>query len=236
MKLSSRRMSDIHARLAAAARVEQQTDAAVLAFYRDLAAGALARGQLRQWGPNYVWSVDQFKRTLAAVYANCPEPDVREHLVENLWEEHGEGQPGRDHATLANRFGTALGLSADDLDAFEPIAEARAWIDRLLEICQHEHFVVGLAAVGYGVEHGSPRIMRWIGETFRDRYGVDASDLEFFFHHIEADEVHAERMTRFIERYADTPELRDRCEWAVREVATATRAYAQGMARIGAAV
>ena len=220
-------------RLAAAARVEAQTDPDVLAFYADLAAGTVATERLREWGPNYVWSVDQFKRTLAAVYANCPAADVREHLVENLWEEHGEGIPGRDHATLANRFGTALGLSADELADFTPLPEAQAWIDRLLEICQHEHFAVGLAAIGYGVEHGSPRIMQWIGSTFRDRYGIAEADLEFFFHHVAADEVHAERMTKFIEHYADTAALRERCEWAVREVAAATRRYAAGMARLG---
>ena len=220
-------------RLAAAAKVAAQTDPDVLAFYRDLAAGVVPIERLRQWGPNYVWSVDQFKRTLAAVYANCPAADVRAHLVENLWEEHGEGQPGRNHAVLANRFGTALGLDAAQLADFTPIAEAVAWIDRLLEICGGEHFVVGLAAIGYGVEHGSPRIMQYIGSLFRDRYAVAAEDLEFFFHHVTADEVHSDRMTTFIDQYADTAELRDRCEWAVREVATATQRYAAGMARIG---
>jgi pyrroloquinoline-quinone synthase len=225
--------SSLHERLAAAAQVSAQTDPDVLAFYGDLAKGAIAKDRLNQWGPNYVWAVDNFKRNLAAVYANCPHRDVREHLVENLWEEHGEGDGGRDHATLANRFGTALGLSADELENFEPLPEAVRWIDRLLAICKNEHFAVGLAAIGYGVEHGSPRIMQWIGSTFRDKYGIATEDLEFFFHHVAADEVHSDRMTVFLDKYADTPELQQRCEWAVREVADATREYAQGMARLG---
>ena len=223
----------LHDRLVAAARVAEQTDPAVKDFYTRLARGEVSAETLKEWGPNYVWSVDQFKRNLAAVYANCPDAEIREHLVENLWEEHGEGQPGRDHATLANRFGRALGLDADELADFAPLPEAVQWIDRLLGICKNEHYVVGLAAVGYGVEHGSPTVMRWIGETFRDRYGIAEEELEFFFHHIAADEVHSDRMTVFIERHATTDELRDRCEWAVREVAAATREYAIGMARLG---
>ncbi len=225
----------LHDRLVAAAKVAAQTDPEVVAFYQRLARGELSTDTLKQWGPNYVWSVDQFKRNLAAVYANCPDPEIREHLVENLWEEHGEGKAGRDHATLANRFGRALGLDADQLSDFEPIPGAVQWIDRLLEICKNEHYVVGLAAIGYGVEHGSPTVMKWIGETFRDRYGIAERDLEFFFHHIAADEVHSDRMTIFIEKHATTDELRDRCEWAVREVAAATRDYAIGMARLGLA-
>ena len=225
--------ASLHDRLVAAARVADQTDPEVVAFYSELAAGKVEPARLREWGPNYVWAVDQFKRTLAAVYANCPVAEVREHLVENLWEEHGEGDPARNHAALANRFGTALGLSVDELADFTPISEAQQWIDRLLDVCKNEHFVVGLAAIGYGVEHGSPKVMQWIGSTFRDKYGLPEDSLEFFFHHVVADEVHSDRMTIFIDSYADTDELRDRCEWAVREVADATRTYAIGMARIG---
>lgn len=200
-------------------------------FIRDFAAGKIPKESLARFGPSYCFQVDNFKRSVAAVYAAAEPRDVRELMLENLLEEHGEGDPARDHAMLILKFVRALGADIDSPYDLEPIPESRQWAERLLKICTNEHFVVGLAALSYGIE-ARTRTMAFLGQIYRDGYGVPEDALEFFFMHIEADEEHAGRAIELIRKYCTSEELLERCKWAVAEVLDATRVAAEGMERI----
>lgn len=200
-------------------------------FLRDFAEGRVPREKLARFGPSYPYQVDQFKRFVAAVYANAEPRDVRELMLENLEEEHGEGDSARDHAQLVARFVRALGADVPDPYNVEPIPESRQWVERILGICMKEHFVVGLAALSYGIE-ARTRTMAFLGQIYRDKYGISQEDLEFFFMHIEADEEHAGRAIGLIRKYCTSEELLERSKWAVAEVLDATRAVSEGMERV----
>lgn len=200
-------------------------------FMREFAAGKIPRDRLARFAANYCFQVDNFKRCVAAVYAQAEPRDVRELMLENLVEEHGEGDPSRDHAQLVARFGRALGADLATPYDLEPIPEGRQWVERILNVCRNEHFVVGLAALSYGIE-ARTRTMAFLGQIYRDAYGVPEEDLEFFFLHLEADEEHAGRAIELIRKYCTTEDLLERCKWAVREVLDATRVAAEGFERI----
>ncbi|MCA1833396.1 MAG: iron-containing redox enzyme family protein [Actinomycetota bacterium] len=200
-------------------------------FLRDFAAGKVPLENLARFGPSYPFQVDQFKRFVAAVYANAEPRDVRELMLENLEEEHGEGEPMRDHAHLVARFVRALGADVPDPFNVEPIPESRQWVDRILKICMQEHFVVGLAALSFGIE-ARTRTMAFLGQIYRDAYGIADENLEFFFMHLETDEEHAGRAISLVRKYCDTEELLERSKWAVREVLDATRVVSEGMERV----
>lgn len=200
-------------------------------FLRAFAEGKVPKENLARFAPSYCYQVDQFKRFIAAIYANAEPRDVRELMLENLVEEHGEGDPARDHTALVARFARALGAEVPDPYHVEPIPESRRWIERILRICTQEHFVVGLAALSFGIE-ARTRTMAFLGTIYRDRYGISEGDLEFFFLHIEADEEHAGRAISLVRRHCTTEELLERCTWAVREVLDATREVAEGMERV----
>lgn len=200
-------------------------------FIREFAEGRVPKERLARFAESYCFQVDNFKRCVAAVYANAEPRDVRELMLENLEEEHGEGDPTRDHTKLVARFGRALGADLPDPFNVEPIPESRTWVESILNICLTEHFVVGLAALSYGIE-ARTRTMSFLGEVYRDRYGISEEDLEFFFMHVEADEAHAGRAIELIRKYCTTEELLERSKWAVREVLDATRVAAEGMERV----
>jgi pyrroloquinoline-quinone synthase len=197
---------------------------------REFAEGKIAKEKLARFAPSYCYQVDNFKRCVAAVYANAEPRDVRELMLENLEEEHGEGDPARDHTQLGARFGRALGAELPDPFDVEPIPESRAWVERILRVCKDEHFVVGLAALSYGIE-ARTRTMAFLGQIYRDKYGLSEDDLEFFFLHVEADEEHAGRAIELIRKYCTTEELLERSKRAVREVLNATRGAAEGFER-----
>lgn len=200
-------------------------------FLIEFAEGRVPKDSLARFAKSYCYQVDNFKRCVAAVYAAAEPRDVRELMLENLFEEHGEGDPGRDHTQLVAKFGRALGADIPDPFAFDPIPESKAWVERILAICRDEPFVVGLAALSFGIE-ARTRTMAFLGTIYRDKYGLSEDDLEFFFMHLEADEEHAGRAIELVRKYCDTEDLLERSKWAVREVLDATRIVAEGMERV----
>lgn len=200
-------------------------------FLRSFAQGRVPKENLARFASSYCYQVDNFKRAVAAVYAAAAPRDVRELMLENLLEEHGEGDPSRDHTQLVAKFGRALGAQIDDPYDVEPIPESKEWVDRIVGLCTSEPFVVGLAALSFGIE-ARTRTMAFLGAIYRDQYGLAEDDLEFFFLHIEADEEHAGRAIELIRTYCTTEELLERCAWAVGEVLDATRVVAEGMERV----
>ena len=200
-------------------------------FIQDFAQGRVPKENLARFAASYCFQVDNFKRFVAQVYANAEPRDVRELMLENLWEEHGEGDPSRDHTALVAKFGRALGADIDDVYAVEPIAEGREWIDRILRVCREEEFVVGLAAISFGIEFRT-QTMAFLGQIYRDQYGLSEDDLEFFFMHLEADEEHAGRAIELVRKYCTTEEQLERCKAGVREVLEATKVLAEGMERV----
>ena len=200
-------------------------------FMLDFAEGKVPRENLARFAASYCYQVDNFKRFVAQVYANAEPRDVRELMLENLWEEHGDGDDSRDHTALVAKFARALGAEIEDIYDVEPIRESRQWVDRILQVCRDEDFVVGLAAISFGIEFRT-QTMALLGQIYRDRYGVSEDDLEFFFMHLEADEEHAGRAIELVRKYCTSEELLERCKWAVREVLEATRGVAEGMERV----
>jgi pyrroloquinoline-quinone synthase len=200
-------------------------------FMIDFAEGRVPKKNLARFAPSYCFQVDNFKRCVAAVYAKAEPRDVRELMLENLLEEHGEGDQSRDHAQLVARFGRALGADLPTPYDLEPIPESRAWVERILAVCLEEEFVVGLAALSYGIE-ARTRTMAFLGSIYKDKYGVTEEDLEFFFMHLEADEEHAGRAIELIRKYCTTEVQLEKCKRAVTEVLDATRGVAEGMERV----
>jgi len=200
-------------------------------FIQDFAQGKVPRENLARFAASYCFQVDNFKRFVAQVYANAEPRDVRELMLENLWEEHGEGDDSRDHTALVAKFARALGAEIEDIYDVEPIRESRQWVDRILEVCRDEDFVVGLAAISFGIEFRT-QTMAFLGQIYREQYGLTEGDLEFFVMHIEAGEEHAGRAIELVRKYCTTEELLERCKDGVREVLDATKALAEGMERV----
>jgi pyrroloquinoline-quinone synthase len=200
-------------------------------FMIEFAQGNIPKENLARFAASYCYQVDNFKRFVAQVYANAEPRDVRELMLENLWEEHGEGDDSRDHTALVAKFARALGATVEDIYDVEPIPESREWIDRILKVCREKPFVVGLAAISFGIESRT-QTMALLGQIYRDAYGLTEDDLEFFFMHLEADEEHAGRAIELVRKYCTTEEQLERCKWGVREVLDATRVLAKGFERV----
>lgn len=163
-------------------------------FLNRLAEGRLSQEQLRYFAMQYSVYCSYFPRFLAASAANVPDDRTRMPIMENLWEEHGEGRIERSHRVLYEQFALALGLSADDLHRVSPLPNTRACVENLLDLCEEGHFLESLGALGPGTEYFTTKEYLKILTGLRNYPQLSETDLVFWEVHTELDEEHYSEM------------------------------------------
>ena len=94
-----------------------------------------------------------------------------------------------------------------------------------------EHFAVATAALVVGLESQVPSIYRkqYPPLIDPDLYNFTEDEAEFFDLHITSDEIHGERGYQIVLKYADTPELQQRCIEVTRDGADMRFAYTKAL-------
>jgi len=219
--------------MAEKSRFRAQLEAAVNAkhsrlnpFTEKWVNGELTRAQLGAWAAQHYQYVSQFPRWCAAVYAECPYPDARDFLLENIVEE----ESGTKHVELLLRFAEACGVSRSEVENARQLPTTRALTAWCYEMA-HRPFYAAAAGLLVGLESQVPGIYRRNLPPLKSRYGFTDHEVEFFAVHIEADEVHGERGYQIVEKYCPTPEMQARALEAVREATEMRWQYMTGLAR-----
>jgi len=159
-------------------------------FYQAWQAGELTIDDLRIYARQYYFFEASFPRFLSAIHSRCPDREVRQSILDNLWdEEHGEV----NHRAMWLDFCAGLGLDRDEVE-FSPVhPRTRALVDAYSEICAQSSFQEGLAAV-YAYEAQVPQVALEKIRGLREFYGItDAPSLNFFEVHHTLDEDHAQK-------------------------------------------
>src|SRR3977135_2142923 len=87
-------------------------------FTEKWVKGELSRTQLGSWAAQHYQYVSQFPRWCATVYGQCPDPDARDFLLENIIEE----ESGIKHVDLLIRFAEGCGVSPAAVDSKPQVA------------------------------------------------------------------------------------------------------------------
>ena len=188
--------------------------------------GELTRQQLGAWVCQHYQYVSQFPRWCAAVYAECPDADARDFLLENIVEE----ESGTKHVDLLIRFGEACGVSRRDVETARQLPTTRALTAWCFETSR-QPFHVAAAGLLVGLESQVPGIYKRNLPPLTSKYGFSDHEVEFFAIHIEADEVHGERGYQIVERHSDTPERRAQALEQVRQATEMRWQYMSGLHR-----
>ena len=178
------------------------------AFLNRIKDGWLNKKQLKYFVGQYGIYCRYFPRFLAAAAANIPDDPTRMAIVENLWEEHGEGVLAKSHRILYNNFAKAAGFTAKQLENVEALPTTEICIENLLDLCRNQHFLVGLGALGPGTEYFTNDEYRIIESGMKQYDFLSADDIEFWTVHISLDEHHYSDMVDAIKVWANTDENR----------------------------
>jgi pyrroloquinoline-quinone synthase len=190
-------------------------------FSRAWATGKLERRHFVHWATNHYHYVGPFGDYLGLMYAKTPDTarDAKDFLLQNLYEE--ELSDDR-HTDLLIRFAEACGGTRGEVMNRHNVTPFTLGIQGwLYYISLNEHFAVSTAATIVGLESQVPSIYRtqYPALIDPDLYGFSEWECEFFDLHITSDEVHGERGYQIVLKYADTPDLQQRCIEIVKEAA-----------------
>lgn len=178
-------------------------------FLQRIADASLTKPQLQYFAKQYSIYCYYFPRFLAAAAANIPYDETRMPIIENLWEEHGEGKLSKSHRMLYNDFAAALEVSPEELKAAQPLASTQACVATLFDLCLNGSFIESLGALGPGTEFFTSEEYSIIAEGLAKYDFLTDKDIEFWTVHISLDEAHYSEMIDILVPYADSKENRD---------------------------
>jgi len=170
-------------------------------FYTRWREGTLTRDELQEYARQYYAFESTLPRLLSALHTRSDRPDVRQSLLDNLWdEEHGEV----NHAELWLRFGEGIGAERESVRGASPNAGTSALLDGYWSEVTDGPIAAGIAAL-YAYEQQVPEVAAEKIRGLVEHYGIDdPRTLAFFTVHSTLDVEHSGAERRMIEALAPT--------------------------------
>jgi pyrroloquinoline-quinone synthase len=170
-------------------------------FYTKWRAGELTRGELQEYARQYYAFESTFPRLLSALHTRSDRPDVRQSLLDNLWdEEHGEV----NHAEMWLRFGEGIGVERTSVRTAPANGGTRALLDTYWSAVSDGPIAAGIAAL-YAYEGQVPEVAAEKIRGLVDQYGIDdPRTLAFFTVHSTLDVEHSGAERSMISELAPT--------------------------------
>ncbi len=178
-------------------------------FIQRIKSGQLNKKQFRYFVEQYGIYCNYFPRFLAAAAANITDEKTRFPIIENLWEEHGEGDFRRSHRVLFNNFALAFDLDVMDLSKSTPLPSTQKCVSELFDMCLHAHFLESLGALGPGTEYFTSEEYAAIEEGLKQYDVLNEPDYEFWTAHISLDEDHYSDMEAVLVPHIHSEENRN---------------------------
>jgi len=177
-------------------------------FLRGLVMGKLSDAQVRRWVKDFYYYVEPAIPTIAAWLASAPTlPDrsVYKLIARNLAGEMGYIKEA-EHHDLYLQFCAGFGITRDELLDHLPLASTVGAASTMGYYCRNS-FEEGLGAFGLAVEMevpGRPNGAKVIHDGLKRHCNLDATALEFWEIHMQAEEEHGENAVAALERCAQT--------------------------------
>jgi pyrroloquinoline-quinone synthase len=157
-------------------------------FYAKWVAGTLPMEALRDYARQYYAFESAFPRYLSAIHSRCERPDIRQTILDNLWdEEHGE----ENHAELWLRFAEGIGLDRSEVAGATHNGATRALVETYRRAATEAPVPAGIASI-HAYERQVPAVAEAKIAGLRAHYGIsDPPTLAFWEVHRSLDEEHA---------------------------------------------
>ena len=180
--------------------------------------GELTREQIRGWIEQFYQVVGKdIHRIMGGFYFKCPDPAIRQEIVENLLEEEqGKVSGTAGHPELCIRLAVALGSSRERIQNLEPLPETRAlrcWYE--LAMAPSTPFIDALA-MGVAGEAQLPGAAARFTEVLEQKYGLTHEQTAFWWVHDEMDREHSDGAYHALAKMATTDDDQRRARSAVK--------------------
>lgn len=178
-------------------------------FLERFSKGNLSGEQVKTFAIHYYQHAKMFSHYIANIIPKIPHEKDRMLMVKNLMDEYGNLSLEKTHPALFRKFLTGLGLTKKDWKKFKPIPEVTNFVDRLTMLTRYEPFLIGLGAVGPGVEWVIPTMFKKIVDGLKRSISIKEDDMEYWTSHIILDVEHGEAATTILRNYLHDSENHD---------------------------
>jgi pyrroloquinoline quinone (PQQ) biosynthesis protein C len=173
-------------------------------FVKAVGTGTATKDQIAGWLHQFVSWADPSNKLLGVAYANCPDADLREGIMEAiLEEEHGHTSKTAGHVELIRRTLAALGWKEARCAADELRLESWAFRHWLEVVVRNRPFVEAIASLSFAAERLNPAIFKKIETGLRKHYDLGDDDIASISVHASDVEVeHGTLGPTALRRYA----------------------------------
>jgi pyrroloquinoline-quinone synthase len=141
----------------------------------------------------------QFNRILASILATCPDDQAQLVILDNLFDEMGQGDLAQAHPELFRRFTRAIGIEDNELNDIPAEPETQAMIDTYLSLANQYGYLSALGAVCFASEGIVHSLYTQLYHGIQGAAPLPADALIFFEVHIDVDDGHAAKLAELIE-------------------------------------
>ncbi len=164
-----------------------------LPLFLPFVTGAITRADALRVARQIEPVVEAFPRFLGALLANDLAPELRDTVVDNLYEEQGRMDPSMVHVTTYRRLVADLGGNASARASDRPSVGVLAYVRAMLDLGSRARAAEGAAALAVVEDHvarASLIVGRWLAHADRT-----LKDAHFGVHEVldlrHADELYA---------------------------------------------
>jgi pyrroloquinoline-quinone synthase len=148
----------------------------------------------------------EFNRILAGILSRCPDENAQLVILENLFDEMGQGNPQVAHPELFRRFTRALGIDDTMLGVIPAEPETQGLIETYLTLPHRYTYLAALGAVCFASEGIVAALYTQLYQGIIGATPIPVESLIFFEVHINVDDGHAAKLLALIEPRITTTE------------------------------
>jgi pyrroloquinoline-quinone synthase len=141
----------------------------------------------------------EFNRILASILACCPDDAAQWVILDNLFDEMGQGDLNQAHPELFRRFTRALGITDSELQHLPTEPETQAMIQTYLGLAHQYDYLSALGAVCFASEGIVHSLYSQLHAGIQGVAPFPKESLIFFEVHIDVDDGHAAKLAELIE-------------------------------------
>lgn len=198
-------------------------------YFRALRDGTFTREDFLETQLQFAHAVFFFSRPMLVLAGRVSSAEVRLPLLQNVGDEHGQGDLSISHEATFTRFLERLGAPKDELWSRPLWPEVRAFNTVLAGVCTLDDVPTALATLGI-IEDLFAAISAEIGRGVVARGWLTADALVHYRTHEELDELHAEGFYLPLRaRFHAEPALRYQVEQGLELGATVFLALYRGL-------
>ncbi len=167
-------------------------------YFKALEDGTFTREDFIETQVQFLFAVVFFSRPMAVLAGRLPRPEQRLSLLENVRDEHGDGNLSLSHERTFLTLLARLGVTPDEVDRRALWPEVRAFNTALGGLCMADDGYTGLAALGI-VEDLFAGISARLGRGIVARGWLAPGELVHYAAHEVLDVSHAEGFYKVID-------------------------------------